>query len=344
MLATTTTKTDTDTNKLANHTHASHIPDIHNQTLALVKQERLLTGLIIANLQKIQDQNLHLKMGYSTLFEYCTKALGYAEPCAYRRISAIKVARQIPEVTAQLDAGTLSLTSVAMAQSFFASANKNNSPLPTETKKQILKSLEFCSKRESEEVLIKAANKLGLQSTGLEITEKIRPLSMEESVLQVRLKTTTLEKLNRLKNLRAHKNPNMSYSDLIEDLCTFALKKLDPMEPTVAETKKTNEMIRPTDQKANAKSYATKISSHNPRYIPPNIRRAVWRRDQGRCTYVADAPENLDNVENFAPKRCRSNHLLQIDHIQPLSLGGETVQQNLRLLCHAHHKLRETEF
>jgi 5-methylcytosine-specific restriction endonuclease McrA len=282
----------------------------------------------------------------------------------------VKVARQIPEITTQLNEGTLSLTSVAMAQSLFANAYRQNAPVAIDTKKEILKSLENCTKRESEDKLIEAATKLGLQTTGLEITEKVRPISFQESVLQVRLKTSTLEKLNRLKNLRAHKNPNMGYADLIEDLCTFALKKLDPLEQTLAEQK---ELLKETQTGSRIESQKGSQSRKepqqnlkqinvtdgpkiitNPRYIPPHIRREVWRRDQGRCTYVAEAkalsPDNVQHT-NFTgqaataqPQRCRSNHLLQIDHIKPVSLGGETVQQNLRLLCHAHHKMREGGF
>lgn len=70
---------------------------LHDETLALFKEERRLTGLIIENLQKIADTKLYLEMGYSSMFQYCTQALGYSEASAYRRLEAIKVARVIPK-------------------------------------------------------------------------------------------------------------------------------------------------------------------------------------------------------------------------------------------------------
>ncbi|MDD9984864.1 MAG: HNH endonuclease signature motif containing protein [Spirochaetaceae bacterium] len=66
------------------------------------------------------------------------------------------------------------------------------------------------------------------------------------------------------------------------------------------------------------------------RGIAAAIKRAVWERDQGRCSYV----------DPTTGRRCSSRHLLQIDHIRPWARGGGARLDNLRLLCHAHHRHR----
>ena len=66
------------------------------------------------------------------------------------------------------------------------------------------------------------------------------------------------------------------------------------------------------------------------RAIPAELRRFVWRRDEGICTFVD--PET--------GQRCGSRHLLQIDHIQPFAMGGTSSADNLRLLCGAHNRHR----
>ena len=66
------------------------------------------------------------------------------------------------------------------------------------------------------------------------------------------------------------------------------------------------------------------------RAIPAELRRAVWRRDDGACTFVD--PET--------GRRCGSRHLLQIDHIQPFAMGGANSADNCRLLCAAHNRHR----
>lgn len=68
------------------------------------------------------------------------------------------------------------------------------------------------------------------------------------------------------------------------------------------------------------------------RVIPAATKRAVWDRDQGRCSYV----------DPTTGRRCSSRHLLQIDHIRPWARGGGCEPANLRLLCHAHHRHRHS--
>jgi 5-methylcytosine-specific restriction endonuclease McrA len=63
------------------------------------------------------------------------------------------------------------------------------------------------------------------------------------------------------------------------------------------------------------------------RYIPAHIRREVWLRDGGRCTFVG---------EQGHP--CHERTRLEFDHCLPLARGGETTAANLRLRCRAHHQ------
>ncbi|MDE0448337.1 MAG: HNH endonuclease signature motif containing protein, partial [Spirochaetaceae bacterium] len=66
------------------------------------------------------------------------------------------------------------------------------------------------------------------------------------------------------------------------------------------------------------------------RYIPVAVRREVWRRDQGCCSYV----------DPHSGRRCGSRYRLEIDHVVPFALGGATELWNLRIRCRAHHRLR----
>ena len=66
------------------------------------------------------------------------------------------------------------------------------------------------------------------------------------------------------------------------------------------------------------------------RAIPAAVRRQVWQRDGGRCSYL----------DRRTGRRCNSRHLIEIDHILPYALGGGADPGNLRLLCHAHHRHR----
>jgi hypothetical protein len=67
--------------------------------------------------------------------------------------------------------------------------------------------------------------------------------------------------------------------------------------------------------------------SHNPRYIPMDVRRAVWMRDEGRCTFESDAG-----------RRCTVSGTVEFDHVIPVAHGGKATVDNLRLLCRAHNQ------
>ncbi|MEN9722743.1 MAG: hypothetical protein RJB38_729 [Pseudomonadota bacterium] len=64
--------------------------------------------------------------------------------------------------------------------------------------------------------------------------------------------------------------------------------------------------------------------------IPSSIRRLVWHRDGGQCTFV----------DSRSGRRCLGRRYLEIDHVKPRADGGGHQLENLRLLCGAHHRMR----
>ncbi len=109
-----------------------------------------------------------------------------------------------------------------------------------------------------------------------------------------------MEKLDRLKNLMGHQTK--TYAELFEKLANMALKKLDPMEKKSSPVPEMESLTR---------------------YIPKEVKTAVWRRDGGKCTHPG----------------CNSNFGLQYEHIIPYAKGGKSSFENLKLLCPAHNQL-----
>jgi len=48
----------------------------------LARSERKLTHLILLHINEVDSRDLHLKMGYESLFSYLVKALHYSESAA----------------------------------------------------------------------------------------------------------------------------------------------------------------------------------------------------------------------------------------------------------------------
>lgn len=62
------------------------------------------------------------------------------------------------------------------------------------------------------------------------------------------------------------------------------------------------------------------------RHIPMAVRRAVWERDGGCCSFVG-----------AGGRRCRSRYQLEFDHWRAFSLGGTHAVTNVRTFCRAHN-------
>ena len=97
-----------------------------------VAEERKITVEIIQLLEEVSRRRIYLERGYGSLIEYCIKKLGYSESAAYPRIAAMRVAKEIPQVTEAISDGRLNLANVAQAHTFFRKEEKQRKEKGTE--------------------------------------------------------------------------------------------------------------------------------------------------------------------------------------------------------------------
>jgi len=57
------------------------------------------------------------------------------------------------------------------------------------------------------------------------------------------------------------------------------------------------------------------------------VRRSVWERDEGRCSFVGTGG-----------RRCDARRFLEFDHVDPVSRGGRATVGGMRLRCRAHNQ------
>ncbi|MBK9294054.1 MAG: hypothetical protein IPM57_06350 [Oligoflexia bacterium] len=294
----------------------------------LVLEERKLLSLVLDYLLEVQTRRLYLEMGYPSLFEFCVKELQYSESAAQRRISAMRLMRDIPEVKTKIESGNLNLTTLAQAAMFIGQEKRvNQKSYNINQKRELLVKLENKSKKECEKELIKISP--------LATIPKERERLITEEKIEVRFVITKelKEKLERVKALISHKKANPSYEELLSELAEIALNKL--------EKSRCQSALPPAEVKKSDAQKAHK-ESPNSRYIPTEIKRQVWKRDQGRCQYVSDknfnagkhenSKDQKDNAIDSSAQKCNSTHFIQIDHIIPFSHGGSSADiNNLRL-------------
>ena len=212
-------------------------------------------------------------------------------------------------------------------------------------KMDLLKKVEGKSMSQTEKILCE------MDPETHQIKDKVRHLNKDQIEIKLTLDKSSYENLEKLKNLLSHKNPNMSYGELFKILSELGLDKYDPRQKlkkqnvvnpkqqTFENKNKCRGQLEKKDKtiKKNFPPEAACVRNNKEasqrkqsRYIPAQIKRLVWTRDQGQCTYIC--PETK--------KKCSSKHFLQIDHIHPYALGGSSELRNLRLLCAGHNQYR----
>ena len=283
----------------------------------LISEEREIQTAILHYLREVEDRKLYLQSGYGSLFSYLTEGLGYAEASAYRRIQSMRLIKSVPEVEDKLDSGEISLSVASRLQCYIQQEDKRRKeegqkPVSLEEKKNLVEQLQGTSDRQCEQKLAELAPELTLPK------EKARPITDDAIMLQFIVNKKLFAKIELLKALWSHQNPEGKLEVLLEKLVDAALEETDPIQN---ETKKSTQLPAPES----ACTFG--------RYIPKALKEQVWRRDQGRCQYK----------DPRTGKICRSNHFIEIDHRYPVALGGENSLENLRLLCRNHNQYRQRQ-
>jgi hypothetical protein len=291
-------------------------------TLTLVAEERKLTTEILWHLHEIQVRKLYAEQGYSSLFEYVVQVLGYSEAAAGRRISAMKLLVEVPEIEPALKDGSINLSTLSTIQGFVQRKNsqRKSEPVSRHEKKELVLTLQGKSRRECERELAR------LDPNAVPPKENERVVGATQTEIRFVADDALMEKLKRIRELDAHVTPGASYLELFHRMADVVLKKLDPL----AKENKLQESAPPAELSSDLRSHESRLAKNqnvNPRFIPAAIKRAVWRRDRSQCTFVSSAG-----------RRCSAKFGLQIDHRIPVALGGTADFENLRLLCRAHNQ------
>lgn len=133
------------------------------------------------------------------------KHLKYSNDQADRRIKAMRLLQELPEIETKITSGSLNLTNLALAQRLFLHQKKSAKVVEKETKLELLAKLEDQTTRQAEEIVYQIQPEMKPKKN------KLTYDSIDDEVLR--------GKLLQLKGRYAHQDPNMSLSDLLHRLC-----------------------------------------------------------------------------------------------------------------------------
>jgi hypothetical protein len=276
--------------------------DLILKTKSLVGEEKKILQNILESLSEIDKRRLFASRGFGSLFDFCVQELGYSESAAYRRIASMKLIKSLPEAKKSLALGFVNLSTLSQLQTFIKKdENLKGTKLNYEEKLSLLKAIENKSQKECEREFVK------LQPELIKTKESIRVVTEELTEIRFMASKKLMGKLNELKDILAHQNGSNSTHELVEILADISLKKL----------------------KSLSKLNSSATVSQNVKTSLAEIKRQVWRRDNGECQYE----------DPLTKRKCKMKHKVQIDHIIPKATGGDDTLENLRLLCATHNQL-----
>lgn len=214
----------------------------------LVQAERDNVIQILHHLREVERRRLYSQLKYKSLFDYVVGDLKYSESAAMRRISAMRIINEMPEMEARISSGALSLSNIAMARSAFANALKAGRKFTKEERRSILGKLENLSARESRRVLngVSPIREKGLNFSDIQNDE---------------LRSRLLE----LKGRFAHVAPLIELEEMLMRIC----------EGLLGPKNKTQEKIKEIALPTSAVDFSDKAHD-NRRKMPIEIHKALY--------------------------------------------------------------------
>ncbi len=90
---------------------------------SIVHRRNQITAEFLAYLAELDERQLFLDLGFSSLFEYCMVKLGLCESTAGRHIAAARVCRNHPEVFAMVASGALHASALSLLKKHLTPEN-----------------------------------------------------------------------------------------------------------------------------------------------------------------------------------------------------------------------------
>lgn len=310
--------------------------ELLDEVKRLVAIEREATADVIRSLCEVEVRQLHLSIGYPSMFAYCTNVLHLSEHAAYARIAAARAARRFPLVMELLVEGSITLTTVTLLARH----------LTEENHRELLENARQKSKHEVEVIVATVQPRPDVPSSVRKLPEPravsarpavrvndastfdplpealkpqlaitpptpramVAPIAPERYRLQVTIGAETRDKLRRAQDLLWHTNPSGDEAVIIDRALTVLVELLEKAK------------FAQTD-----KPRRTAAFDETSRRIPAAVRRTVSRRDGFRCAYVG------------RHGRCTETGGLEYHHRIAFADGGLTTVDNLELRCRAHN-------
>ena len=331
-------KTETD-KKLSKVLNIKNLSDslLIEKTNGLVREEREVLTNLLHHFREIERRRLFCDYKYESLREMLVKHFGYSDDEAYRRISAMWLLKDIPEVEEKITNGELSLSHLSLAQSFFRKEAKiQKVEISKEDKLGLLTEISEQTIREAQRIML-------AQSSA---PEELRPdkmsiISSKKIEFRFTANKSLESKISEVKGLLAHKHPNLSMGELFEVLCEISIETLKKEKTTTSKTEKTatprkscvNKVQVSKPQADESQNLTSPSSLSTDIQVSRSASTTTMETSTAKPKSQAQINREVWRESHHACCNCGSKRALEIDHLHPKAKGGDDTKENLRILC-----------
>jgi len=295
-------------------------------------RERGDTAMVLAHIAEVDARQLYIPAGYPSMYLYCVGHLHMSEDEAFRRIRAARTGREFPTVLAAVADGRLHLSAVVLLAPCLTPENAEELTVAAthKTKARIEHLLAQRFPRPDVPTLIEALtaptsptisdNQLVPEPVGCHNsaapdarasqptpTSNVAPLAPGRYAIHCSVEERTHALLREALDLLGRSTRDVP--EVLDGALALYVRHLRRRK------------FAATDRPRPGRP------SRRIRHIPAEVKRAVWERDQGRCTFVGESGQ-----------RCPETRGLQFDHLDPVARGGAATVKGMRLLCPVHNQ------
>ena len=287
-------------------------------TLDLARRSCLIEADLLVHLGEIDERKLYLDRAHSSMFAFCTRELGFSEGGAYNRILVARTARKLPAIIEAVRSGSVHLAGLRLLAPH----------LTPENHEHLLAKAAGRTKDEMTEIIAALAPRPPPVTTIRKLPEPrplplaqpraqpppprpVTPVAEDVFRLQLAISRSFRDEIREAQDLLRHRIPD-------GDLATIFRAALGLL---VTQVKKERFAVG-RKPRAEAESKETKS-----RHVPDPIKRAVYERDGGRCTFVDDRGHP-----------CPETGALEFDHVDGFARTHLHDVAGLRPLCRAHNQ------
>ena len=313
----------------------SHLSDqtLLRDLVTLDDQHRTTTAALLAHLAEVDARRLYLPAAFPSMFLYCVHQLRWCEQAASKRIRAARTARQFPAIFPALAEGRLHISAVVLLaphltlenadELLAASAHKSKSEIeqllaerfPRPEVPALVHAIAAPSPAQASRQLspgtvgTRPQEPAPRSAESFDLRPKLAPLSLQRFALQLTMSRELHDKLRYAQSLLGHQVPAGDVASVLDRALDALIVQL--------EKRKFAATTRPRPPRSTLAG----------RHVPAHVKRAVWERDGGQCTFVSETG-----------CRCPARTRLEFDHMDEVARGGRASVGRIRLRCRGHNQ------